>query len=245
MPRIPVVMRILSANLYAGRAEPKAFGSILDEISPDVVCVQELDPENAAVLADRFPHVDLEPRDDVHGAGIAARVPFEAGIVPTPFRRARTATLRWEEAAIEVVGVHLANPVDPPWGQTAAVRRAQVAGILEHVAAVSRCVVVGDFNATPRWAAYRAFAEELVDLVVEAGVRPPATWGYRHALPRILRIDHAFGKGVRCTAARTLRLPRSDHDALVVDVVVDRRGPGHPSGRTSSTSVDPQVRQRR
>jgi len=220
-------LRIMSANLYQGRVRPAVLAAALDEVAPDVLCTQELDPSAAAVIEDRFRHVFLDPRYDARGLGIATELDVEFQALPMPLRHGRSALVDVEGERLEVVTIHLANPVDRPWRRTARIRAEQLAAVERHLAGSGwPAVIVGDMNASPAWPAYRRLAASFRDLARDVSDRPARTWSYRHPLPRVLRIDHAFGRGVAATVFRTVRLPRSDHDAIVVDVVM--RAPRRP-----------------
>ena len=76
------VLRVISANLWAGRAEPEAFAEQVQALQADVVCAQELAPEQAEALSQVLPHGRLEPRDDCLGMGIALRAPAAVDRIP-------------------------------------------------------------------------------------------------------------------------------------------------------------------
>ena len=54
-------LRILSANLASGGADPEAFAELVRRCEPDVVAVQELAPNQADALARLLPHGELSP----------------------------------------------------------------------------------------------------------------------------------------------------------------------------------------
>ena len=66
-------IRILTQNLYNGRADPTSFRAALRTHEPDVVAVQELAPNAAAALAEWGEATLLDPRDDTTGMGVAVR----------------------------------------------------------------------------------------------------------------------------------------------------------------------------
>jgi len=212
-------VRIMSANLFKGRARADVLAGTLRRVDPDVLCVQELDPVNAEVIAGAFEVVSLDPREDANGLGIAARSGARLGTIAMALRDARTATVPFGAGTLEVVDLHLANPVERPWRRSAAIRSAQLAAVERHAVEVDGpFVIVGDMNASPAWSAYRRLAGGFVDLAVAAVGKPPPTWSYRHRLPRLLRIDHAFGRDVEPVSFTVERLAFSDHDAIVVEV---------------------------
>lgn len=217
----PVLLRILTANVFNGNADASAFGEILDEVDPDLVATQELAPDVAAVIARRLPHGLLHPALDHRGIGLASRAPIDATRHPLPHRDALVGRT---DDGIVVWSVHLANPIDLP--PAPGRRRAQVhalsEGLAQQLRSGERIVVVGDLNATPVWPAYRRLRRLLDDGVAEwaanTGRRPGRTWSYHTIRVPLLRIDHALTAGVTVASVRTLTVPGSDHRALVVDV---------------------------
>ncbi len=186
-----------------------------------------------STIADRFPHHLVAPRPDGPGIGMAAHRPVSWEELPMPRRSAVVATLQpgdWPEftGPVEVIAVHLTNPIGGlPWTTTRA-RRAQVETIDRRMAtsAVARRVMCGDLNATPMWPAYRRLRRHYHDGIgeVEAhqGRHPARTWAPLRKGPRLLRIDHVLVSGLRVVSAQTVHLAGSDHLAVVVDLVDDR-----------------------
>lgn len=210
------MIRLLTANLYSGRVRTDSLARILDEWNPDVVAAQELAPDTADVLSDRFGHGLLSPALDTHGVGLVARFPFTVRRLNLPHRDGMVG-----EGDFTVWSVHLANPVD--FSPSLGARRAQVEVLAKAIGDPSTpTALVGDLNATPRWPAYKRLTRHLADGVAELaernGGRPAPTWGYRPWLPALLRIDHVLVAHVKLLEARTLRLGGSDHRALLVDL---------------------------
>jgi endonuclease/exonuclease/phosphatase family metal-dependent hydrolase len=227
-------VRILSANLLNGRADPDALAGLVQRLGVDVAAVQELSPEQAEALADVLPHGSLRPARDYNGMGIALRAPARESRVALPRRDALVAELGpegWSElgAPIEIVNVHVTAPHARAGGaNTFAERRGQLRGLLAHLEAThprTPQVLIGDFNATPLWPVYRRVARVRRDAAranaERGGARPRPTWGPGTRAPRVLRIDHAFVQALRVEGFRVERLPGSDHDAIVVDVSTD------------------------
>lgn len=129
---------------------------------------------------------------------------------------------------LRLAGVHLVNPNGFPWWRTARIRGEQIRAIFEWLGSDGPAVAAGDFNASPAWPAYRRMVEQLDDLVVEwadgEGVRAEKTWGWRPGWPRMLRIDHVFGRDVVARGAQVVPVVGSDHWAVVVDLVLSERG---------------------
>ena len=218
------LLRILTANLYNGRADADALGEILDETRPDVVAAQEMAPSAAAAIAARMPHGIVLPALDHTGAALAATQPIDVQRHSLPHRDALVGRFEHEGRPLVIWSVHLANPVDTPLPIRK--RRAQVlaleGALANAVLSGGRLVLVGDLNATPLWPAYRRLRHLLSDGVAEwsarTNTRPQGTWSYRPGGRPLLRIDHALTAGVTVHGAKTIVVPGSDHRALLVDV---------------------------
>ncbi len=219
-------LRVLTCNLYNGNADPQALADVLASTTPDVVAAQELAPNAATVLGDALPHGRLEPALDSTGTGLALRYPGSVESFPMAQRDGMTTVLdpgAWPSlhSPLEIVTVHLANPLDRPLRQTRRIRRSQVASIVGHVARMTQpLIVLGDLNATPVWPVYRQLTRVMRDGVHDTGA-VQRTWGPRWWWPRLLRIDHVLVRGgVRVLRAETISLRGADHSALLVDVAV-------------------------
>ena len=224
-------LRILSANLWGhAGARPEALERLLRDEGIDVACFQELGSEQAEAVASVLCHGQLEPSDDHYGLGIALRAPAEIGRLPLqekPIRTARLDPKDWPGLgrALTVWNLHIWAPHSFPATRSLAIRQVQMASLMRHLAQVGtreRFVLVGDFNATPLWPAYRRVAGVLRDGPLEVARRqgrtPPRTWGPWSGAPRLLRIDHAFVREVEVEEARTVHIEGTDHSGLIVDV---------------------------
>jgi len=223
-------LRIMSANLWNGRADPEAFADLVLAQAVDVVAVQEISPEQAEALSAVMPYGELQPGRKHDGMGIAMQRPAEMSRVPMAHRDARVAHLdpaHWPEVGrrLEVVNVHLMAPQMFRPEPAFRVRPKQVRSLVEHLQTrpEDQRVVLGDFNATPLWPAYRRIAAQLTDAAVVAaeklGRPAAATWGPGQGSPGLVRIDHGFiGDAVRVEDFRVVSVPDSDHCAIVMDV---------------------------
>lgn len=222
-------LRLMSVNLLHEHCDVARFSRVVADLSPDVVVTQELGHGAADVLASSYPNHRLLPANDYTGRGIATVFDVDFGDLEMPGRQGTTATLSVGQLTLGLAGVHFRNPVDFPWWAAASDRRKQANELLEWVGTTPGPVVVaGDFNASPAWPIYKRMAGELVDLIAEhasaAGVRPRPTWGWRPGWPRVLRIDHLFGRGVRVDDYMLVPIEGSDHTAIVADLMVEPRG---------------------
>jgi endonuclease/exonuclease/phosphatase family metal-dependent hydrolase len=219
------VVRVLSANLANGRAHADAFAALVDDVAPDVVVVQELDPGQAEALARVMPFGKLEPARDHHGMGIALREPGTIRRLPLPYRGAFVAELPLAgDDTLEVVNLHLAAPHVQPLPRRLRERRGQLRDVLAYldVTPRRRRILAGDLNATPLWPAYRRLRARFDDAAIEAarrlGRRPARTWGPWPGSVRLLRIDHVLVRGLIAREARVLPLRGSDHSALLAEL---------------------------
>jgi endonuclease/exonuclease/phosphatase (EEP) superfamily protein YafD len=223
-------VRVLSANLWSGGADPASFAMLVKELQPDIVALQELGKTQADALAAVLPHGCLDPAGGYMGMGIALRQPTPVVRLSLPYRDAQVANVtvgpKEDRRTIEVINVHVRAPHTPD-PRVALARRGQLKGLMRHIEAApgQRRIVLGDFNSTPLWPVYRRFAARLTDAAVDAarrnGGRTAATWGPWPGSPRLLRIDHVFVTGLTAERFRVVAVPGSDHSAVVADLTID------------------------
>ena len=218
-------LRIMSSNLLVDQADPVSLAAVIAEVNPDVIAIQELGFSSAEVIAASHPHGHLDPRDDYFGLGIATKRPVTVERLHLPERAGWVARLDpedWPElkTPIEVLDVHLLNPLERPWKATQATRREQIAGARDRVEETGLpSVIVGDMNSTPRWPEYKLLAEIGIDAAKATGTAKP-TWFQTIWGPRAIRIDHAFVRGLTPITTSLRKVRGSDHRALILDVEV-------------------------
>lgn len=218
-------LRILTQNLYNGRAAPEALAAVLQEYQPDIVAVQELSANAARVLESWGHHGLLDPRDDTTGMGLVLRGSAELSRPEFPVRRPIVARLRGAEwdlgFDVQVVNAHVMNPIVRPLSTTRQLRARELAGLRDMLLAetpMDACVVVGDLNSSPAWPLYRQLRRIASDAAQQAGTAK-RTWGPWPWSPRMLRIDHAFLRGpIRGAQTQVVRIPGADHSGLLVDI---------------------------
>ncbi len=199
-----------------------SFAAVIDREQPDVVVCQEVGTDAAGMLERRFAH-GVVIGDDHHHAGRAmvAQHPIDVHEVEMAHRPGLATRLDVAGAGIELIGVHLANPV---MGVGAVRdRKRQVEAVLDRVDRHGTpAVVVGDLNATPVWPAYRRLRTRLRDGVSDArrhnGNPTERTWSVRPGWPPLLRIDHILTAGVRLEDVAVRRVDGSDHRAVAATV---------------------------
>lgn len=220
-----MTIRVLTANLCRGRADPAALAALVEELAVDLAALQEAAPASLAGLSRFLPHAELDAAP-TSGMAIAARRPVQTGRIPLPYRDAMVAWLDpsgWPGlgAPLEVINVHVLSPLQR---RSRAVRRGQLAGLERHLdeSAEEGRVLLGDLNATPVWPLYRRLARRLADAAAETAAggagRAARTWGPGPGSARLLRIDHVLVENVKVVETRVIPIPGSDHSGLVVEL---------------------------
>ncbi len=219
----PMPLRILTINLFNGRADCDSLVRALHEHVPDVVAAQELSENAAAVLADWGDNHLLDPRDDTTGMGVATNLPAHFTRLDFPNRRPVVAQLGGElfgfHNGVELISAHLVNPIERPVMVSHRVRQRELQALQATLTAPTKSarVLVGDLNSSPAWPMYRRLAALATDGAVAAG-GARRSWGPTPTSPRLLRIDHAFLQGAQCVASRLVEVRGTDHRGLLVDL---------------------------
>jgi endonuclease/exonuclease/phosphatase family metal-dependent hydrolase len=215
----------MTANLLVDRVDRLHLSDVLDSVDPDLFVTQELGHMAADLIASRFSHHDLRPNLDSKGRGIASRFPARTGEIPLPWRPGLWAQVEQGPRRWQVANIHIRNPIVFPWWRSGRIRRGQIDALFDWFDRQPHepFVLAGDMNASPAWPLYRRLAGRWDDLMARSAEHPdltPApTWAWRPGWPRMLRIDHVFGKGARAVTTRVIPLRGSDHAAIVVDLV--------------------------
>jgi endonuclease/exonuclease/phosphatase (EEP) superfamily protein YafD len=217
-------LRILTMNLYNGAADPTELAAVLDDAKPDVVAVQELSRNSAEVLSEWASSALLDPRDDTLGMGVAARWDLDISRLEFPHRNpivSHFAGNPWGLPPVELVNLHITNPISMPMPRSWRRRRRQLAAVedlLSHHDGTTARVLVGDFNSSPAWPFYKRVATLATDGALQAGTAR-RTWGYYPNSPRTLRIDHVFLQGpIRCVGTELVKVSGADHRGLLIDL---------------------------
>ena len=221
-------IRVFSGNLWWGRADPEALVDLIRRHRVDVFAAQELGPDCAEAISSELRFGCLEPDPTYQGMGIAMRYPGRYDRIPLRYRDARRVVLDpkdWNglEGPLDLINVHFQAPHTLRPFPSPRVRHHQASGIEAFVAA-NPCdarLVVGDFNATPAWPLYRRMARIFEDAAVACAQREgrpiEPTWGRTPTSRRLLRIDHAMGRGVAVHGFRVVPIPGSDHSGILFD----------------------------
>ncbi|MGW0434047.1 endonuclease/exonuclease/phosphatase family protein [Micromonospora sp. NPDC003197] len=221
-------LRVLTANLLVGVADPATVVALVRTHQVDILAVQEFTPEAQAALdqhglAELLPHRQLNAEVGTTGSGVYARFP----LADTGTRR-NYGGFTQAYATVQVpdappVLVESAHPCAPyAHGQlrcwhTDLDRQPKATGD------GPLRILAGDFNATLDHQPLRALLDTgYVDAAAAAGVGLTGTWGPYDGDPiPPVAIDHVLVDprvGVR--AASVHPLPGSDHRAVLADLAL-------------------------
>ena len=222
-------IRLMTANLLAGRADVMNLAGILDGLEPHILATQELGHEAAEMIGARYPHHYLRPAEDARGRGIATRFAAEFGQISMPWRNGLWGRIELGPRTCLIANLHLRNPTAFPFWRSVRIRGEQLEALFawadESADGGAPFILAGDMNASPAWPVYKELAGRWDDLVAgqaaESGEETIPTWAWRPRWPRLLRIDHVFGTGARVVSTEVVPMRGSDHAAVVVDLVFD------------------------
>jgi endonuclease/exonuclease/phosphatase (EEP) superfamily protein YafD len=219
-------LRVLSANVSFGRVPAEALVEMVRARRIDLLSVQELTPEFDAALreagiAKLLPNDVVAPVGGATGTGLYARLGLEAIEPPSggPFSQV-AARATWKPLGdFEVVSVHPPPPVSAQhvdgWHET----------LRNLPRGTQPRMLAGDFNATLDHRELRRVLDSgYTDAADATGDGLASTWPANPGLrPRIV-IDHVLStKELRPVRTEILRLPRSDHHGVYVEVAARPR----------------------
>lgn len=223
-----VPVRVLTANLRTGTADPEAVARLARERA-DVLVVQELTPELAHKLEQAgvgrdFPHHAIDARPVAAGTGVWSRHPI-TGWSPIAGFELHSLTVHIAVPGSTPDIVVLATHIVGPWPQPIDDWRAELAempGTLDELAARSAggaVVVAGDFNATYDMRPFRELLRNgYRDAVEQSGAGLARSFPADNSLPPLIGIDHILTFNSTATDAETVRVAGSDHLGLVATV---------------------------
>ncbi len=229
-------MRVVTFNVRYGSADDAEFAwpnrrkpllDLLEQLDPDILCLQETLYFQLEEIADRLRHFDWigVGRDDGASSGEFASIflkgpkPVRSGtfwLSPTPevpgsmgwgARLPRICT--WAELdGLTVANVHLDH-------ESILARKEGVALVLDRLPA--HCLLCGDFNATPDEASIQSvLAAGFTDFAAGTG----GTYNdFKENPPDPPRIDYIFGRGLTCRKTEVVRHPLvSDHWPVFAEI---------------------------
>jgi endonuclease/exonuclease/phosphatase family metal-dependent hydrolase len=238
--------RILTYNVHScrgtdGKLDVGRVADVIARARPDIVALQEVDVrrartskvDQAHAIAERLGmafhfNAALNVAEEQYGDAILTTLPValvKTGPLPT-LPRMRGLERRgalWVE--VEVEGGRKVQIINTHLGLVPVEQRAQAQHLLGgdwlgHPRCADPVILLGDLNATPRYAAYKMLAARFRDARRVAGVR----WGaltFPSRLPMI-RIDHIFVSGSIAVSRMHVQNEEparsaSDHLPLVAD----------------------------
>ena len=220
------VLRVITANLLAGRASEEAVVGLVRQKGADVLFVQEL-TETAVVrfkqagLADVLPHEVTDARPEGgRGSGIYARFPLTSGLeIRQTYAAQPTARLQLPGGQqVDLVCVH-AHPPNPPTSRAKIARWREELAVLPPPAVPDLeppRVLAGDFNASADHAHFRRLLRlGHADTAAQLGHGLIPTWAPWSSSPALITIDHVLVDPrceVRNLSVHPLR--GSDHRAV-------------------------------
>jgi endonuclease/exonuclease/phosphatase family metal-dependent hydrolase len=242
------MFRVMTYNVHRcvgvdGRLDVGRIAAVIAHCRPDVVALQELDVgrartggvDQAHAIAQRLGmdfhfHPAMHVEEERYGDAILTELPLKvmkADALPgsPTIRRLEPRGALW--LRIEVDGRPV-NVINTHFGLVPHEQRAQAAALcgsdwLGRPDCVDPVVLVGDFNATQRYSAYRMLAARLHDARAAAG-GSRATPTFPSRFP-VLPIDHVFvSSGVKVldvsTPSGPLMRSASDHLPLLADLAL-------------------------
>jgi endonuclease/exonuclease/phosphatase family metal-dependent hydrolase len=224
-----VTLKVLSANVYRGKADANALVDLVERIRPDLVALQELRPGFVRRLHDAglgrlLPHAALVTRaydipEGRPGIGVYSRWPLRR-----VSRDPRSSELPLELSPPDGGRVRVVNfhPLIPSGDQAS-----RWEGALEELPSAGTglpTLLIGDFNATLDQSALRAVIDRGYRDAAEAtGMGLEMTWPTDHTLPPLVAIDHVLADDRLGIADYGVEdLPGSDHRAIWASVFLPR-----------------------
>ncbi len=223
-------VRLLTANLLAGAADPAAVVDLVRTEQVDVLVVQEFTPSAQAELdrlgLDRLlPYRHLNPVVGTPGSGLYARHPISGGGIRT-LRGAWGFTQAYATVAVPgapEVRVESAHPAAPYALDQNGYWRTDLAAQPPATPQGALSILAGDFNATLDHGPLRALLRTgYVDAAAAVGAGLVGTWGpYDGDRIPPVTIDHVLVDrriAVRDVSVRPL--PGSDHRMILAELAL-------------------------
>ncbi|MGY1843336.1 endonuclease/exonuclease/phosphatase family protein [Modestobacter sp. SYSU DS0875] len=220
-------LRVVSANMLHGRADPAALVALAADQDADVLALMEVTPEAASGLlaagvADLLPTGHVVPAGEGQPAGAGGALWTRLAVrqrTVVPGRFGQPAALLTVPGApdVEVTAVHTHPPTSSPtqvarWVEDLQLLPDPESGVLR--------VLAGDFNATPDHAAFRRLLRRgWVDAAAATGQARRATWWPMRVPQPRLTLDHVLvDPRIAVDALQVVHVPGTDHRALVADL---------------------------
>jgi endonuclease/exonuclease/phosphatase (EEP) superfamily protein YafD len=218
-------LRIMSVNLFLGKADPRTVVDIARSQKADVLVMPELTQSEVvaldkAGLAKLFPERLFEIGVGGEGTGVASRYPLRKIILmdeTTLSQPSMVVDLPGRDD-VELTAVHTQPGVR---ANSAATWRRELSELPGPTPGERVRILAGDFNATFDHAAFRALVDRgYSDAGEEMGDGLMGTWQNLPLGPPVT-IDHILTDN-RCAIASyaVFNIPGSDHNAIVSEIVM-------------------------
>jgi endonuclease/exonuclease/phosphatase (EEP) superfamily protein YafD len=217
--------KVLTINMFFGRADPQAIMDLVRRFNPDVLNTQELTPSGAegleaAGLAGVMPYQVLETDWSASGSGLWSKHPLKPiyNVIPPLGHNMPAAMISLPGGKpVEFVDVHTYPPLGPQVTDWAKALDAFPAASGDTVR-----ILAGDFNASLDHAPMRRLlGRGYKDAADQVGAGLIPTWPANKRVPPIITIDHVLVDervGVKEVSVHTV--PDTDHRAVFVELSV-------------------------
>ncbi|RBP98614.1 endonuclease [Bifidobacterium aemilianum] len=223
--------RVMTFNVYKGRADAKAIVALVREQRVEVLALQEttrpfIDRLEAAGIEDYLPYSQVSSADGRYGNGLWSATEMTKPADDDVDSRASLmpgGTIRFKEGQVSIrfVSVHTTSPSP---GQWEAWRQS-----LDDLARLTsrtdrRYILMGDFNASNDHAPFRSvLADRFQDAALQSGHGLTLSWpADRVGVPAFAAIDHLIlDRGITAGQLEMVRIAGSDHKALLGTIAVD------------------------
>ena len=226
-------MRIVSVNIEGSR-HLERVAALLDELEPDVVCVQELFKRDQKLITERYTHcafasMTLQERDghpyEEVGLGFASNEAFEPishryggpQTLTTYIRSDETRLQRWLLGGVvdgtTIMTTHMMVTPDASIMPFQFKDAEAIIGFLEEH---HRIIFCGDLNTPRTGPIFERFASVLID-TIPGEVTTTLDQQLHRSAPIHLVVDGAFVRGIE--ARTSLRFGVSDHAALIIETL--------------------------
>ncbi len=221
------LLRVLTSNMYFGRADAEVLVARVRQLDVDVLFVQELTEDamtrlKQAGLDDLMPYTQYDLRGGSRGSGIYSRFPLTEGpAVPLVHMAQPTARVSLPNGyTAELICAH---PVPPSLARDGAGRWREGLAVLPPPGELPT-VLAGDFNATLDHAAFRAVLRRgYTDAARQTGNALTPTWG-PPGKNAVLTLDHVLVDRKSAVLACSVHaIPGTDHRAVYAAIQLPER----------------------
>lgn len=196
VPPTATHLRVLTYNLNKNNRSLTEILSILRDARADLVALQELNFDVAAVLeaelSDRYPYQALYPTADFAGMGVLSRYPIRTEEFWRLSFGHQRLELTIEQNQVIFYNTHPIHPFGR-WSFDSATRSSEIAVLLQRATQDKGPVlVVGDFNMTDQAEDYGMMTTTYKDAWQAVGWGLGHTFPQRANVPLLARIDYIF-----------------------------------------------------